>query len=135
MASLTVRYMKSNFGHGTSLGNGFAVEVTNAVDMPKKIFMIKRTTPSATDPELQYSDTLDEFSHVATPVDLSTTPEDSPNFDESGSWYRTNYWEFSFRNPDDLEDSLNLLRKDIAQLVRSVNAELRVQVYLEETYE
>lgn len=135
MASLTVRYSKSEPIRSSALSYGLSVEVTNAVDMPKKIFMIKRSTPSATDPEMQYADVLDEFSHIATPLDLHSTPEDSPDFDQTGSWYRTNYWEFSFRNQSDLEESLGLIRKDISDLVKNVNADLRVHEYLEETYE
>ena len=134
-ASLTVRYSKSGPVYGSALSYGLSVEVSNAVEMPGKIFVVLRTVPSATDPELQDSDVLDEFSHVATPADLSAVPEDSPDFEETGSFYRTNYWEFSFRNAADLEESLGLLRKDIAGLVKAVNADLRVQEYLEETYE
>lgn len=135
-ASLTVRYHRPEHVHGTVYSYGLAVEVVNSVGMSGKIFVVYRSPVSATDPELHTADTLDEFSHVATPVDLSTIPEDVPDPDRSGSSaYRTNYWEFSFRNMQDLERSLELLKSDIRLLVRSVNAESRISTYKEETYE
>lgn len=135
-ASLTVRYAKTDKRPGTVYSHGLSVEVVNAVDMPKKIFVIYRRVPSNVDPELQDSTTLDEFNHIATVVDLYEVPEDAPEFEKAGSSaYRTAYWEFSFRNPSDLEDSLRLIKKDIAQLVRDFNSDRNVQVYEEETYE
>lgn len=134
MASLTVRYGRSETA-ADPLSFGLTVEVVNAVDMPKKIFMVKRSTPSATDPEMATSDVLDEFSHIALPTELNTVPEDAPEYKRTGSWFRVNYWEFTFRSMDELEESLKLLRLDIKKLVSSINANLRINEYLEETYE
>jgi hypothetical protein len=135
MASLTVRYSRSIPDSGTVLSFSLVAEVVNAVGMTRKVFMVLRSVPSVTDPEARHPDFLDEFSHVATPLDLYNTPEDAPDFEKSGSWYRTDKWEFSFRSTDDLEESLDLLRNDIASLVKSINSEAKVEEYMEETYE
>lgn len=132
--SLTVRYGNSGPCYGSVYAYGLTVEVTNSVGMSGKIFVIYRSTKSATDPELQSSYTLDEFNHVATPADLHSIPEDSPDLEQSGAAYRTNYWEFSFRNPSEMADSLQILKNDIKALVRGVGHESEIVEYQEETY-
>lgn len=132
--SLTVKYGSSGPAYGSVYAYGLTVEVTNTVGMSGKIFVIYRSPKSATDPELQSSDTLDEFNHVATPAELHSIPEDTPDFEQSGAAYRTNYWEFSFRNPSELADSLQLLKNDIKSLVRGVAHESEIVEYQEETY-
>lgn len=136
MASLSVQYSRSEISGVPVFGYGLSVRVTNAVDMPKKILVIYRTVPSVTDTDAQTPDVLDEFNHVAVPADLSNIPEDAPMPDTFGNHaYRTDQWTFSFRTPEELEDSWNLLRQDIKALVFSLNAEKKMEFSLEETYE
>ena len=134
MASLTVRYGTSHENSSSAYGYGLTVEVVNSEGMSGKIFVIYRANRSATDPELQSAETVDEFNHVATPADLHDIPDDVPDFDRTGSAYRTGYWEFSFRNPTDLAESLRLLKNDIKALVKGVNAEAEIEEWQEETY-
>jgi len=134
-ASLTVRYHKTEPVVGETYGHGLLVEVVNSVGMPGKIFVAYRSQPSPTDPEVSGAQTLDEFNHVATVPELYAIPEDVPDPDRFGSAFRTDSWEFSFRSPAELEDSLNLLKQDIGKLVKQFNSDCRVTEYQEETYE
>lgn len=132
--SIRIRYTKEE-QQNRLYSYGLLVEALSATDMPDKIFVVRRGVPSATDPEVDEPAELDQFQFIASPVELDQYPADAPNTLNAVPYYRVNAVRFSFRSWEELEETLGMIKGDIAKLVRSMKAEAAVAAVEEVTYD
>ena len=132
--SITVRYTKEAQQEGL-FSYGLLVEALSATDMSDKIFVFKRGVKSATDPEVDEPVELDEFQFIASPLELEQYPADAPDLAADKPYYRGNRVRFSFRSTDELQETLDMIKADIAKLVTSLKAEAAVADQEEVTYD
>ena len=129
--SLTIRYSRQEIiEHRQSYD--LRIEVTNATDMPAKIFIFQRTVMSAMDDEANRE--VNQFISIADPVDLEEFPEDSPDLDNSMPYFRTDVVELRFRSMVELEDTKILIDEDITGLIAALKAAQDVVVMEDKTY-
>lgn len=124
--SLDVRYTKE-LEQSNLYSYGLLVEALASTDMSKKIFVIRRGVPSVNDSELNEPVELDEFVWIASPLELDQIPEDAPNLTTGLPYYRTDSVRFSFRSVSELSDTLNLIKQDIAKLVKALKREQAIE--------
>lgn len=126
-ANLTVRYYyHKDVVEDTLLNPLYAynlrVVVTNAINMPKEIFVYHRGVfPATGDASAEASD---GFSHIATPLDLEEIPVNAPDMINEVPYFRTDMVQLSFRNIQDLKLTKEMINGDIILLVRALNQEL-----------
>lgn len=113
MAQIKTRFTFTEDRHGVfeySLG----VEAFSAEGISPKIFVFHQS-PAGID-----GNTIAEFDHVATPVDMHELPEDAAT--ETVPWYRTDKCTIWLRSQDDVDTAEQLFVDDIAALQRSYDA-------------
>lgn len=111
MPSLQVKYETDDT---ELLQQGYKLRVTahTPVDMSAHVFVMK-AIPGQT------GRTNDEFSHVAGPVDLEESPEQSPEGDSP--YYRVATIELYFRTPVELAEVKANIDLDVSELVTALN--------------
>lgn len=132
--SIRVRYTKEEKQEGL-FSYGLLVEALSATDMPDQIFVIQRGVRSGTDPEVDEPAELDKFQFIASPIELDQYPAGAPDPANNIPYYRVNSVRFSFRSPEELQETLDLIKADIAKLVESLKAEAAVADMEEVTYD
>lgn len=101
-ASLTVKFTRAQLADLSELCWQLTAEVTGAVDMPAKVFIMHRSAEGSTEGNYQ-----DQFETVGDRQDLERIPEDTPDLENEMPYYRT--------------DSVSLLFKDALTLVEIEN--------------
>lgn len=132
--SITVRYTKEDQQEGL-YSYGLLVEALSATDMTDKIFVIQRGVRSGVDPEVDEPAELDKFQFIASPIELDQYPADAPDLAHDIPYYRVNTVRFSFRSYEELEETLALIKADIAKLITSLKAEAAIADVEEVTYD
>lgn len=132
--SIKVRYTKEDQQEGLH-SYGLLIEALSATDMSDKIFVIQRGVPSAVDPEVDEIVETDKFQFIASPIELKQYPADAPDLANSMPYYRVNTIRLTFRSPLELDETLTMIKADIAKLVDSLKAELAVADVEEVTYD
>lgn len=131
---LTVRYTHEDQQGGLQ-SYGLLVEALSATGMSDKIFVIQRSVPSATDPEVDEPSELDTFQWIASPVELDQYPADAPDVQAGIPYYRVNTVRFSFRSPEELSDTLALIKTDVRKLIDALKAEAAISDVETVTYD
>ena len=108
------------------------VVVTNAVGMSKKVFVWQANVASNTDVEANAQQ--DQFSNVASPVDLEKYPEDVADLQRSIPYYRTDEVTLRFRCMADLQETRDLIDADLETLVTALQLATDMAVMEEKTY-
>lgn len=126
-AQLTVRYYYHKDVVEDTVTNplyayNLRVIVTNAIDMPKEVFVYHRGVFPATGDATESAS--DGFSHIATPLDLEEIPVNAPDMINEIPYFRTDMVQLSFRNVQDLKLTKEMIASDILLLVRALNQEL-----------
>lgn len=100
------------------------LEVTTATDMPREIFVFKKSLPTLPAPPVQAPAAApgDLFISIADPVDLEEYPVDTPDMANSNPYFRTKIVTLRFRSLVDLEDTWVYINQDIQGLVNALNA-------------
>ena len=123
--SITVRYYKSEIVPPMQAYD-LKAEVTAATDMPKEIFVFQR--PPSNNPE------DDAFVCIADPVDLEEFPVNTPDLLNEMPYYRKATVELKFRDMTTLDETLELIKKDIEALLVALKASASVPLYEEVVY-
>ena len=113
MARISARFTERSERRGV-YELSLCVEVTNSEGISPKIFVFHQS-PAGID-----GNTIAEFDHVATPVDMHELPEDAAT--ETVPWYRTDKCTIWLRSQDDVDTAEQLFVDDIAALQRSYDA-------------
>lgn len=128
--SLTVKYYHTKPEAGLQSFD-LRVEVTAAENMSPKIFVMQHGGTPAPVPG---STAEDRFTCIADPVDLEEFPEDAPDLANEMPYYRVNDITLRFRSIELLQESHELIDRDIRQLVKSLKAALDLEEVEEVTY-
>jgi len=104
------------FVDGRTQGYRVDIEVTEAVGLPKEIFLFQRKF------DANYAE-YDEFSNVTSPADLEEYPVDVPeDIDRTrDTYYRKLSLSLVFRDIDTLYKSVQDIKQDICALLESLN--------------
>lgn len=114
---LRVDFKETSGGDGV-LAYGLRAEVTEAVGIPKEIFVYHRTPRQLATGFPWDMEIVDLFQNVATPVDIEETiPERQA--DEHTKYYRSSSLNLLFRNQDDVNKAKTTIDEDIADLVEN----------------
>lgn len=89
------------------------VEVVDSVNCPKEIFVFHRG------PSTIEGDIIDEFSHIATPLDLEELPAKAPSLELQTPYYREKKVTLYFRTIADLELAKKAFKRDIRKLIEA----------------
>ena len=111
-ATLDVRFSQSRADRSL-YGFALKAEVRAASGIPKEIFVFREGQPG---PD---GDTISEFMHIASPEDIQEIPAQAPKLDEGMPYFRLSEVTTWFRNVDDLELAKQLMKDDIATLIRT----------------
>jgi len=127
--SLTVDYSR-NVIRANLFSYDLKVEVKAATGMPEEIFIFQRKVPPAENPSL----IEDNFVCIADPVDLDEVPVGSPDMANEMPYYRAKVVTMRFRDMEELAETLNLVKEDIAKLVESLKAAEDIELIEEVVY-
>lgn len=107
-AELKVRYSTDRAEeYPTIYAHALKVEVISAIGYPDHIFVFHRNKAN-TD-----GDYVDEFTQVASPLEIEEIPEDAPDLQNGMPYYRAKEVTVWFRNLDDLELAKSRIKADI----------------------
>lgn len=117
MASITVRRNVPNFEDIPVQSYDMIIEVLDATDMPKEIFVFQKGIM----PAREGAERTDGFTSVADPVDLEELPVEVPDPVDMNPYYRSDKVQLRFRSVVDLEETWGYIRQDIQGLVLALN--------------
>lgn len=111
------------------------VLVLEATDMPKEIFILQRGLAIPNTPPAAPSVPEDSFICIADPVDLEEYPAGAPSIGREMPYFRVADITLRFRSPVILDETLELIKADIANLVDSLKMAAVLTVVDEVTYD
>lgn len=110
------------------------VSVLEATDMPKEIFILQRGLAVPNTPPSPSLPAEDSFICIADPVDLEEYPAGAPSIGKEMPYFRVAEITLRFRSPVILDETLELIKADIANLVDSLKLASALEVVDEVTY-
>jgi len=117
----TVRYTRTGGTERTTpQAYGLHAEVVASVDMPKELFVFKVSAPSNTDPEAGEVESY--FDRVASPVDISEYPVGVSDPENGMPYYRAAEVYIVERSSEAREDTCDLVKRDINELIATLKA-------------
>ena len=124
---MTVRYyyhddLKKDVVTNPLYAYNLRVVITNAIEMPKEVFVYHRGVFPATGDATALA--ADGFSHVASPFDLDEFPVNVPDLINEIPYFRTDMVQLSFRSIQELKLTKEMINSDLVLLVRALNQEL-----------
>jgi hypothetical protein len=130
-ATLTVRYYTNERKDGR-VGYPMRVVVTNAVDMPKAVFVFQRQVLQAM--QSAESAPQDFFIRIADPNALEEYPTTPPGPDAENPYYRLEEVTLFFGSQAELEDAKDLMDTALRSLVLALRSETNMADMEEVTY-
>ena len=118
MASITIRKSIPDFEREDVQSYDMVLEVMDAQDMPKEIFVFESGIAPARTPEEPASD---YFVFIASPVDLEEIPVNTPESNGKNPFYRVEKITLRFRCMLDLEEAWEYIKQDIQGLITALN--------------
>lgn len=107
-AELKVRYSTSRSdAYPTIYAHALKAEVISAVGYPDHIFVFHRNKANTE------GDYVDEFTQIASPLEIEEVPEDAPDLQNGMPYYRAKEVTVWFRALDDLELAKAKMKEDI----------------------
>ena len=99
---------------------GMRVEVTNAIDISDKIFVVQTGVRQAIriNPNTVPSNI---FVKVANPLDMEEIPEDQPDLPEEMPYFRVNTIDLNFYDLTSLNETWDFIQEDVAGMVAAIN--------------
>ncbi|KKN45016.1 hypothetical protein LCGC14_0687280 [marine sediment metagenome] len=116
------KYETTEYVEGRTEGFQLRLEVIEAIGLPPEIFVYQRKPG-----RLPNGQARDEFSNIASPVDLEEYPTEEPS--SESSFFRLKTLDIVFRNIELLRTSFADIRQDICSLIESL---CQMQVAAEE---
>lgn len=128
--SITLRF--HNFPvPAASQGCYLRITAVNAVDMPKEIFVFKRSVPSAMNAVM----VKDEFIKVAEPNALQEYGVDVPAVGSEECYYRRDTVDLVFRDAETRTEAWNLIDECVKKLVVTLNQQEMTPSTTDVTYD
>lgn len=100
--------------HPTMYAYALRAKVTKAENCTGHIFMFHRSK------ENNEGNSVDEFIHIASPLDIEEVPENAPDLANGMPYYRTDEVTLWFRNAEDLELAKKQIAEDVSTLVKTL---------------
>lgn len=113
---LKVKVSTSHYVANRIDGRRLRIEITDAEDMPAKVFAYLLMPMSP-----QTLTRVGEFDHVCSPVDLEEYPEDEPIPNHRPEWFRLNYVDVLLRSVTEIDAYLADVRADLQSLILTLN--------------
>ncbi len=129
-ASLGVKYWITEAEKGLQ-SYDLRVEIFEASDMPKELFVMHRGMAPALRPG---DGPTDSFQCVADPVDLEEFPTTAPDLANEVPYYRVSDVTLRFRSVGELEEVRAGIEEDLQGLVNALKAAASLTIYEAVTY-
>jgi len=122
MAQISLKRTVREADPALYMGYAMIIEVTNAVDVAKEIFVIQKGVAPARSGE--EPEATDQFIKVASPVDLEEYPPSPNEVREDLPFYRVLEVELWFRTVEERDDTWVLIQEDVSGLLNFLNNHL-----------